>query len=729
MNALDFKNKFQQALLMTPDDIPIISSLGKQSRGKSSFLSTIFQDPDIPNKSKNSQIKGTDVLYSSNQDNFILFDIEGLESSESNISRDILNISSTFIVSDLILLHISQDDLENSKFIKNFAYIFYQSYKTCCKYIDKFPSIILLIRDPRWISPTKKTLESYKKLVADFQEAVNNHIKKCSDEIFKYVNIFYTQYCMKDHKNEFLADFDIENTCHFSVIGYYVIYFQFILKYKTSEYFEMKDNDGVVTLNQSKFPDLENLVRNVGINVSEKLKGRIGKIISGRFGCEYSVSSRVRYIIGESLYGKQRIKLVECVFWDARYEILLKSENIDQFLRVFEKYCAISNSVDELYKKVNKKFTKVIRVCDLELLRKYHKENIDIIHESSKNDIEIMLAAIEYARYLSVGCFIQSFALSLFLKDSLSYQALFAILNYPDYEDLNSNFIQEISLNLSKFECLSYYDANFKDILKGIFPIKFALYECIFEIYSKIIENSLSHDFVYQEIIREHIGSISACKFIHRIETFLALFKDFYSYDKIVLIQFLQDLVEMHINELRYRISLFPCLPERSYSFHTISNAGIIILSKKIYGFLPKLSIALKKILKVSSWEVSIPLSAGLALSITTGVNEFLIPAICFIIPGVQNVNETGWILHKPLIFKRNKTVSIKYQCPKDQHIFYVNLFKNQKNCYLEKENYRFNDKKFKGSCKLKPIQSNTYATVGEIKAYIVCYIDRNNFN
>lgn len=730
MNAIDFKKKFQDILAMTPDEIPIISSLGKQSRGKSSLLSTIFQDQLIPNKSEGNIIKGTDVVYCSNQENFALFDIEGLESSESNFSRDVFNMSSTFVVSELILLHISQDDLENSKFIKNFAYTFYQSYKAYRKYIERIPSIILLIRDPRWISPTQQTLDSYKKLVEDFQETVNFHIQECSDEIAKQINIFYTQYCANDDentRNEFMTNFKIEDIkCHFGVITYYVVYFQYILKNRTTEYFEMKENDGVVTLEQSRFFELEILVRNTGKSISENLKERIEKLMSGRFGYEFSVNSRVKYTIGDSLYAKSRIKLVECVYWDTRYEILLKSENIDQFLRVLEKYCAISKSVDELYEKINKKVINVVKASDIELLRKYHEEKIGLLQDSSKSDPEILCAAIEYARFLSAGCFIQSFTLSLSMKDSLSYQALFAILNFPDYEDLNSGFMKEISINLTKFECLSYYDENFKNILKGIFPIKFALYECIFEIYSKIIENSLTHDFLYQEIIREHIGSISAYKFLHRIESFLALFKDFYSYDKHVLIQFMQDLVEMHMNELRHKISFYPCLPERAYNFYTISDIGVLILPKKIYGFLPKLSLALKKILKVSSWEVSIPLVAGATLSIATGVAGFLVPAIAFVVPGVQVVGAAGWILCKAITGKSNKNINITYKCSKDQKIMHVNVFKTEMNCYLEKENYPFNDNKFRGSCRLKPTQENSYATVGEIKAYIVCYVDRD---
>ncbi|OMJ82758.1 hypothetical protein SteCoe_16463 [Stentor coeruleus] len=714
---------------MIPDDIPIISSLGKQSRGKSSCLSVVFQDPDIPNKSEGNIIKGTNVVYCSTQENFSLFDIEGLESSESNFSRDVFNMSSTFIVSDLIILHISQDDLENSKFIKNFAYTFYQSFKACRKYIEKFPAIILLIRDPRWTTPTKQTLESYSKLVNDFQETVNNHIQEYSEEISRLVNVFYSQYCESDDenaRNEFMNNFNIENsTCHFSVITYYIVFFQFILKNKTTEYFEMKENDGVVTLEQSKFSDLEIIVRNVGKKISEKLRERIDKLMNGRFECDYCASSRVKNIIGDSLYGKIRIKLVECVYWDTRYEILLKSENVSQFLRVFEKYCAISKSVDELFKKINKKITKVVKVSDIDNLRKHHEASIGIIQDSSKSDPEIMCAAIEYARFLSVGCFIQSFALSLSLKESLTYQALFSILNYPDNDELNSNFIQEISINLSKFECISYYDNDFKNILKGIFPIKFALYECIFEIYKKIIDNSLNHDFIYQEIIREHIGKISSYKFLHRIESFLALFKDFYLYDKYVLVQFIEDLVEMHMNELRHKISFYPCLPERAYNFYTVSDIGLIILPKCIYGFLPNLSLVLKKILNISKWEISIPLAAGTTLSVATGVAGFLIPAISFVVPGVQVAGVTGWIICKSLTGSKKKTVSIIYKCPKDLKIAHVGVFGIQMNCSFEKENYRFSDYKFVGSCKLKPNNKNSYATVGEIKAYIVCYADR----
>ena len=71
-------------------------------------MGRLFNDSTIPNK--HGQLVG----------------MEGLEGNQGSIERDIFNFTTTFALTDIILLHITQADLENAVFLDNFAYTFLQ---------------------------------------------------------------------------------------------------------------------------------------------------------------------------------------------------------------------------------------------------------------------------------------------------------------------------------------------------------------------------------------------------------------------------------------------------------------------------------------------------------------------------------------------------------------------------------------------------------------------------
>ena len=80
----------------------------------------------------------------------MLLDMEGFETQSDDVERDVFNFCSIQTLSDIILLHVTQDDLENQTFLETFSFAFWQSSRTTKKYRDSLPEIILLIRDPRW---------------------------------------------------------------------------------------------------------------------------------------------------------------------------------------------------------------------------------------------------------------------------------------------------------------------------------------------------------------------------------------------------------------------------------------------------------------------------------------------------------------------------------------------------------------------------------------------------
>ena len=104
----EFKSIYLKALQENDSNLPIVSSMGMQTLGKSYFLGHLFNDPTISNKHRKFVKRGTNVLSIKSYDFFLLVDMEGLDGTQGSTERDILNLSTSFSITDIILLHISQ---------------------------------------------------------------------------------------------------------------------------------------------------------------------------------------------------------------------------------------------------------------------------------------------------------------------------------------------------------------------------------------------------------------------------------------------------------------------------------------------------------------------------------------------------------------------------------------------------------------------------------------------
>ena len=103
-----------------------MASIGKQSLGEFYFLGRLFNDSTIPNKHGQLVNRGNNAQFSKVYRDSQLVGMEGLEGNQGSIERDIFNFTTTFALTDIILLHITQADLENAVFLDNFAYTFLQ---------------------------------------------------------------------------------------------------------------------------------------------------------------------------------------------------------------------------------------------------------------------------------------------------------------------------------------------------------------------------------------------------------------------------------------------------------------------------------------------------------------------------------------------------------------------------------------------------------------------------
>ena len=208
----EFKARYLRALGESDPRLPIVSSIGKQSKGKSYFLGILFNDNSIPNKQGKLGKRGTNCLYHKVYDNFLLLDMEGVEGDQGIIERDILNFSTTFTLTDILLLHISQEDLENSVVLENFSYAFWHSSKIVLNFKINMPDIILLIRDPRNTEESEEVIQFYKELVSEFASKVNARVKKLEEDFIRSIQSkLIDQNTSIEDKNKMAREIDILN--------------------------------------------------------------------------------------------------------------------------------------------------------------------------------------------------------------------------------------------------------------------------------------------------------------------------------------------------------------------------------------------------------------------------------------------------------------------------------------------------------------------------------------
>ena len=84
-----FKERYLQVLNEIDPNLPIIVSIGKQSKGKSYFLGKLFNN-NIPNKYNQLTDQGTIILSKKVFENFLLLDMKDLKECMVQLKETIL---------------------------------------------------------------------------------------------------------------------------------------------------------------------------------------------------------------------------------------------------------------------------------------------------------------------------------------------------------------------------------------------------------------------------------------------------------------------------------------------------------------------------------------------------------------------------------------------------------------------------------------------------------------
>ena len=168
--------------------LPIVSSIGSQSLGKSFLLNFLFGSNFKTKKSVNDG-KCTESLNLIQLENMTLLDLEGIGSDVHLVQRDHSNLAFSLFFSKVILFHVEQKNLiDNQHFFNSFSYSYWLAMRKL-KSIAKakvndsrreIPKIILLIREP---DSQFKTIDEITQEISEISE---RFVKIINDRIEIY---------------------------------------------------------------------------------------------------------------------------------------------------------------------------------------------------------------------------------------------------------------------------------------------------------------------------------------------------------------------------------------------------------------------------------------------------------------------------------------------------------------------------------------------------------------
>ena len=143
-----FVHEFFNQLMAFPGPYPIISSYGAQSIGKSFLLNKLF-NADFNTKRDPHDGRCTDNFnFKMIDDQYMLFDFEGIGCTKTSSARDNINFSTAFLFSSIVFIQIKSERLVQDKCMdEGFSYSYWLALRALLEFKLKPPKIYFFIRD------------------------------------------------------------------------------------------------------------------------------------------------------------------------------------------------------------------------------------------------------------------------------------------------------------------------------------------------------------------------------------------------------------------------------------------------------------------------------------------------------------------------------------------------------------------------------------------------------
>ncbi|OMJ91043.1 hypothetical protein SteCoe_6510 [Stentor coeruleus] len=512
-------------------ELPILASIGKQSKGKSFFLGHFLNDPSLPNKHGKLIQKGTLNLFAKSYLNlgFTLFDMEGLESEENDSKRDSFNFCSVFAISDIIILNISHDDLENQIFIDTFSFNYWRYCMTSINLKQRKLYIILCIRDPRWSDESIKVLDSYKKLVEEFCKTVNLKINELTEHFACVAEPFLGREC-ENPEDVGCGDLIINRykrhmkNFRFTVDEHFIIFFKKCYGKKIAKYYELVkiNNQDAEFRGNSRF---ENMMRFIRQKCNE-IRNTKNMKVEFEFS-EFKEYGKIMNLIEMEMEDNLSKKnIVREIFIQALYDPIMHYSNANGLIRIMESYYKLSKKIQDISEEivlyVNKES---ITENNYKKFRLENEGKLNIAIQEEKLSNNIIAEIYGYLKILSAKSCMETFKLSIENPERITYQMLMFFIKYGSYQEIINHQLKEFSKRKLIYKCSPYFDSQFKEILATLYKSRVNIFQSIYEIYKEVIRKSCEMNYQYQEIIdteindlKEQVNFRTLFKFIDSLE-------------------------------------------------------------------------------------------------------------------------------------------------------------------------------------------------------------------
>ncbi|OMJ81068.1 hypothetical protein SteCoe_18523 [Stentor coeruleus] len=568
------------------EELPILASIGKQSKGKSYFLRYFLNDQNVPSKDHQKIHKGTINLFSKSYESlgFTLFDMEGLESEENELDdrkRDSFNFCSVFAISDIVMLNISHDDLENQIFINNFSYDYWRYCMSAIKLRQRKLFIILCIRDPRWTDESLEIIDAYKQLVNDFTKSINLKLNDLTKLFVEVGKPFLDKEC--DNPEDINAGDIVCNeyanymkNLNFTIDEYYVIFFKKSYDKKIVKYLELVrvNNQEAMFKKNSRF---ENMMRFI-IQKSNEIRNEQNINLDS----DFSEFRKIRdFIEAEKKENMSKKNIVEEIYLHAIYDPIMYSPNFEGLLKFMESYYKIYQIIKEINEEIIRSVDRET-VTDLNFLE-FRSANEKIIENAIKNekfDEKIINKLKAYIKFISAKSYIEVLKLNKSNPERISYQSLMFAIKYSNHEEIIYHQLKEISKRKLIFKCSPFNDIDFQEIIYTLFNKKNFVFESIYEIYQEeVAKKSCEFDYAYFEVLNTEL----AC-FEDQIR-FINIFKVFDSskinYNQVKIREFLSILMKVHKKNLTEKKIKLHRFNKSTQSMNAIFERNVV------FGFIP----------------------------------------------------------------------------------------------------------------------------------------------
>lgn len=708
-----------------PANLPILASFGKKQCGKASFMRFLLNDNHGIEALK-EEIKDSlgSFSYTKYQD-LVLVKMHGLESQDECSESNLLRLSSCLAFADILFLHISQIDLQNGYFIQTFASNYLQSVKTCLKYQQSLPNIVLLIRDPQWLGLDPRLYDEYNFLVREFLRNVNNEI----DAIFKSFCIMFEEEAIKSSENDSERKENIEAIrklheelprYHLEIKDFYVVYCQFDSQSCKPWYYGIEPN--AITKNDFQVCYFEELSQSILKTCSEKRQ------ISNQYlafnptpisGIINETTNCIQIMLHNYATQNPRRRIFEHIRTELKYNIFTKYKDESDCLKLLRYFTSLRKEIEKINSSIisssKTKFTEI----EIHQIRNKHQSEIERLISEHISDRELMISIIGYFKYITAISFANTFSLTPNFKDSYCYEALEGVIFFNRNDEIISNQLSTIEVNLCKFRCLFYYDEEMEDIIKTIIPDYFKMHESIFCVYKDLIDCSLRQNYKYKEILDKETDIFMQNNYIESLEKLVNLLSNFLICDLMDVKEFLSMLKSIHKEALLHKRTTTEFYSGENVLFKEHNKTVKIFTTSKIGRLFPSLSGLTSGVINTARRCI---IEAAATKAVTTAVaalSAAWVPVVGWTIFGLSTAYSGVSIIY--CLFRKdiNEKITFNEKIDEDSMILDVIIFKNHMNGTLSEEKGSLDNKMFSYEIVLSNDKNAPKSAFLDVKCYV----------